>query len=124
MLRRVLTYFIVCIWIGNGLFCKVLDMVPRHEQIVAEILGSEYSGLLIKAIGGSEIFMAIWILSGIRSRLCAIAQMSIVAGMNIMEFILVPELLLYGRLNALFAVGFILIVYINEFVLKKRLAQV
>ena len=36
--------------------------------------------------------------------------------MNILEFILVPDLLLFGRFNAAFATVFILVVYANEFV--------
>ncbi|WP_245705453.1 hypothetical protein [Chitinophaga filiformis] len=44
--------------------------------------------------------MAVWILSGIKSRLNAILQMVVVAAMNIPEFFLVPDLLLWGRLNA------------------------
>jgi uncharacterized membrane protein YphA (DoxX/SURF4 family) len=61
--------------------------------------------------------MALWIASGIKSRWCALVQMCVVALMNILEFILVPDLLLFGRFNAVFATVFILVVYINEFVL-------
>ena len=121
--HKVLTFCIAIIWIINGLVCKVLNIVPRHEQIVARILGIEYSRLLTIAIGCSEIFMAIWILSNIKTRLCAVAQIAIVATMNMLEYILVPDLLLWGRLNALFAFLFILIVYFNEFYLNKKLAQ-
>jgi hypothetical protein len=41
--------------------------------------------------------------------------------MNVMEFVLVPYLLVFGRFNSLFALLFIGIVYYNEFVLKKGL---
>jgi len=43
--------------------------------------------------------------------------------MNTLEFILVPDLLLWGRLNSLFALLFISLVYYNEFVLNKKLIQ-
>ena len=112
---NVITYFIALVWIINGLFCKVLDFVPRHEAIVAKILSEEHSRLLIVLIGLSEILMAIWILSGIKSRWNAITQILIVASMNILEFLLVPDLLLWGKLNALFACLFMLLVYFNEF---------
>jgi len=72
------------------------------------------------AIGFSEIVMAIWVLTKFKSRLNAIAQIIIVALMNLLEFILVPELLLWGKLNALFALLFIGVVYYNEFILKKE----
>ena len=121
--HKLLTYSIATVWIANGLFCKVLNLVPRHQQIVARILGTEHARLLTIAIGCSEIFMAIWILSKIKTRLNAVAQIAIVAIMNTLEFMLVPELLLWGKLNALFAFLFILVVYFNEFYLDKKLAQ-
>jgi hypothetical protein len=77
------TTFICLVWFANGLFCKVLNLVPRHEQIVARILGDQYSGIFTKAIGISEILMVVWIASKIKSRVCAIFQMLIVATMNI-----------------------------------------
>lgn len=119
-IHKFLTSYIATVWIANGLFCKVLNLVPRHQQIVGRILGFEYSQLLSIAIGCSEIFMAVWILSNIKTRLNAIAQIAIVATMNTLEFILVPDLLLWGRLNALFAFLFIVVVFFNEFYLNKK----
>ena len=118
-----LNYFIAAVWIINGLFCKVLNLVPRHQEIVARILSIDHARLLTIAIGISEIAMAIWILSGIKSRLNAIAQIIIIAIMNALEFILVPDLLLWGRFNALFAFLFILLIFYNEFYVKKKIAQ-
>jgi hypothetical protein len=103
------------VWVANGLFCKVLHLVPRHQQIVARILGEEYALIATKTIGVLEIGMAVWILSRIQSRLCAITQMLIVATMNVIEFILVPDLLLFGRINIIVATFFILVIYVNEF---------
>jgi hypothetical protein len=120
LISKILTYTIALVWIANGLFCKVLNFVPRHEMIVGSILGGTYAPILTKIIGLSEICMAIWILSGIKSRLCAWAQMSIVATMNILELILVPDLLLWGEFNAVFALIFILLVFYAEFVAKKE----
>ena len=121
--HKLLNYLIATVWIANGLYCKVLNLVPRHQEIVARILGVDYSRILTILIGLSEIFMAIWILSKIKTRLNAIAQIAIVATMNTLEFILVPDLLLWGKLNALFAFIFIIIVYFNEFYLNKKLSQ-
>ncbi|HEY5773646.1 MAG TPA: DoxX-like family protein [Chitinophagaceae bacterium] len=120
---QLLNYFIAAVWIINGLFCKVLNLVPRHQEIVARILSNDHARLLTIAIGVSEIAMAIWILSGVRRRLNAIAQIIIIATMNTLEFILVPDLLLWGRFNALFAFLFILLIFYNEFYAKKKLAQ-
>lgn len=110
-----LNYCIATVWLINGLFCKVLNFVPRHEEIVARILSSHYSRMLTIGIGLSEMIMAVWILSGVHSRLNAAAQIIIIAVMNILEFILVPDLLLWGKFNSLFAFLFILLIYFNAF---------
>lgn len=120
MINKVFNYYIAAVWLVNGLFCKVLNLVPRHQEIVGQILGSEYSKVLTICIGISEIFMSIWILSGFNTRLNAILQMIIIALMNILEFILVPDLLLWGHYNSLFAFLFIVVIYINEFHLKTK----
>jgi DoxX-like family len=122
-IHKFLTYLITTVWVANGLFCKVLNLVPRHQQIVSRILGADNSRILTISIGLSEIFIAIWILSKIKTRLNAIVQITIVATMNTLEFLLVPDLLLWGKLNSLFAFIFILVVYINEFYFNKKLAK-
>lgn len=121
--HRILTVLISLVWLANGLFCKALNFVPRHEQIVARILGEEYAPVLIKLIGIAEITMAVWIISGIKKRFNAIAQMVIIATMNTLEFALAPDLLLWGKVNAAFAFLFILLIYYNEFHLNKKTVQ-
>jgi hypothetical protein len=111
---------IALVWLINGLFCKVLNLVPRHELIVARILGDAHSGLLTKAIGSFEILMFIWIMSGIKRRWSAILQVILVATMNIIEFIHAPDLLLFGRMNIVFASVFIMIILVNEFILRRN----
>ncbi len=64
--------------------------------------------------------MAIWILSRYKHKFNAIAQIAIIAIMNILEFLLVPDILLWGKLNSFFALLFILLIYYNEFVLTKN----
>jgi hypothetical protein len=64
--------------------------------------------------------MAVWILSAYKTRLNTIVQITVVATMNTLEFILVPDLLLWGKLNSLFASIFILVVYFNEFYLNNK----
>ena len=123
MIKKTVIYIIAFVWITNGLFCKILNLVPRHEQIVARILGANFSRALTILIGISEVAMAFWFLSKYKSRLNTYAQISIVATMNILEFILVPDLLLWGRLNALFASLFILLVFYNHFYLNKKITE-
>jgi hypothetical protein len=119
----IFNWLIASVWIINGLFCKVLGYVPRHEQIVARILGEEYASILIILIGISEILMAIWILSSFSAELNAINQIAIVLLMNVLEFVLAPDLLLWGRFNALFALLFSSFVYWNTFVLRKKVTK-
>jgi hypothetical protein len=121
--NRILNYLIAAVWIGNGLFCKVLNLVPRHEEIVARIIGNAHSGVLTRAIGFSEMAMAVWILSGVRPKLNAITQVVVIATMNSLEFILAPDLLLWGRFNAVFAALFCLLILFNEFYFKNRQTQ-
>jgi uncharacterized membrane protein YphA (DoxX/SURF4 family) len=106
---------IALVWIANGLFCKLLNLVPRHQQIVGRILGEEHAALFTKLIGTSEVLMAVWILSNIKPRFNAIAQMVIIATMNTIEFIMAPDLLLWGHMNAVYASLFIIFIYCNEF---------
>lgn len=117
-LSIILTYVIAFVWMANGLCCKVLNLVPRHQEIVARILGDDYARPLTFLIGISEVVMAIWILSGYKSKWNAWTQILIVALMNTLEFILVPDILLWGQFNAVFAFMFILVVYFNEFKLR------
>ena len=123
--HRILTILIATIWLVNGLFCKVLNLVPRHQEIVRSILGlDDYNArLLTILIGISEVLMSIWIYLQIKSKLNAVVQIVIIATMNLLEFILVPEVLLWGRMNSIFALILIGTIYYNEFVLNKKPEQ-
>ncbi len=121
--HKFLNYFIAAVWIGNGLFCKVLNFVPRHQQIVERILNTEHARLVTLLIGISEIAMAVWILNGMRSRINAVAQILGIATMNTLEFFLARDLLLWGKANVLFAFMFILLIFYNEFRLNKKIHQ-
>ena len=112
-MNKIINILITVVWFTNGLLCKVLNIVPRHEQIVSEILTETYSRVTTTIIGLLEIGMALWILSGKKKKLNTIAQIIIISIMNTLEFILVPELLLWGKFNALFA--FLLILFVFHF---------
>ena len=116
LLKNYVTVCIALVWLINGLFCKVLNLVPRHRLIVGNILGNRYAALFTKLIGIAEVLIAVWIVSNIQPVLCAVVQMVVVAVMNIIEVIKVPRLLLFGRVNILIAAFFIGVVYVNTFV--------
>ncbi|MFD2543529.1 DoxX-like family protein [Lacinutrix gracilariae] len=117
---KALTYFIALVWSVNGLLCKVLNLVSRHQDIVARILDTNYSRTITIAIGILETIMALWILSNYKSKLNAIVQIIIIATMNVLELILAPDLLLWGTYNSLFAFLFILLVYFTNFKQNKK----
>lgn len=107
-------YFIAAVWLINGLFCKVLNLVPRHEAIVSRILHTDNARPLAILIGMAEFGMAAWIISGIHRRLNVVTQILLIAMMNTLEFFLAPDLLLWGKGNAVFALAFIVLSYANE----------
>jgi len=117
-MKRFLHYFICLVWLVNGLVCKVLNLVPRHEEIVGQLLSSSYARPLTLTIGILEIGMSIWIASRLFPRLAAIFQMFLVLSMNIIETLFVPELLLWGRWNLVFAILFVGLIYVEAFVFK------
>lgn len=120
IIKAILTILISLVWLLNGLFCKVLDLVPRHRLIVARILGEEHSLLFTMAIGCMEILMFVWIISRVKSRWCTISQILLVGTMNTIEFIVAPDLLLFGHVNLIVAICFMVVLFLNEFILSKK----
>ncbi|RSC95957.1 DoxX-like family protein [Tenacibaculum singaporense] len=119
-LHKILIYLIACVWLINGLFCKIFNLVPRHQQIVGEIVSNDYSRELTFVIGMLEIVMVVWILSNYKSKLNAITQIVIVSIMNVIEVMITSDILLWGKLNIVFAALFVFIVYVNEFKLSPK----
>ena len=117
---QILTYFIAGVWFVNGLICKILNWVPRHQEIVGAILGDEHAYLLTKMIGVGEIGIGVWVLSGMYRRFNAIVQIALVMVMNILEYILVPEMLLWGKMNFVFASLFSIVIFWKEFILGRN----
>jgi DoxX-like protein len=115
LMRTSLRVFIAFVWIANGLGAKIIGLVPRHEQIVARILGEGRAEILTPAIGGGELLLCAWFLSGKWHRANVLLQMGLVATMNAIEFAIASDLLLWGPWNAAFAAGFIAILYTYEF---------
>lgn len=104
--HRLARLLFAAVWLINGVWCKLLGGAPRHEAIVARILGETHAPLLTRLIGGAEIVMALWILSGLARRVGAVAQIATVLAMNLLEFALAPDLLLFGRANLLVALAY------------------
>ncbi|UOR06192.1 DoxX-like family protein [Hymenobacter aerilatus] len=116
-MRLFLRYLFATVWLVNGTV-KLLHLVPRHEAIVARIVGATHATVLTRLIGVAELGMTIWVLSGRWVRVNAALQIAVVLLMNVLEFWLAPDLLLWHRLNIVFAGLFALVVYYYGFVLQ------
>ncbi|MBG8555926.1 DoxX-like family protein [Hymenobacter guriensis] len=113
--RHGLRYGIVAVWLVNGMLCKVMNLVPRHEAIVSRILGATYAAPITKLIGLAEIGMAIWVLSKRWVKLNTATQIGLVLTMNVLEYHLAADLLLWHGWNLVFAGLFALLLYYYGF---------
>jgi uncharacterized membrane protein YphA (DoxX/SURF4 family) len=82
------------VWFVFGTLFKVLNMLPRHREIVAAILGTEIAPLITTSIGLAETAIGLWMLSGFLPRSCAVTQTIAIAGMNALELTYAQSLLL------------------------------
>jgi hypothetical protein len=104
--RTALGIGIGAVWVFHGLYSKLLDGIPRHRQIVGRILGEEFAEPATLAVGALEIVLGVWVFTGRRRRACALVQTLTLVGMNALEILLAPDLLLSAvgmvGLNAVF----------------------
>ena len=84
---------IAAVWLSFGIYFKLLRLVPRHERIVARVLGERLSPLLTRLIGVGEVMMGLWVLSAIAPVLCAATQTVLVVTMNGIELTKARDLL-------------------------------
>lgn len=119
-LHKIISIIIALVWLINGLVCKLLNLVPRHEQIVARILDTGHARLITVLIGIAEIGMAVWILTGYKPKWNAWLQITVVMVMNILETLLAPDLLLWGLWNMLFALFFVSLVYFHACMMVQK----
>lgn len=82
------------VWLVFGLVFKVLNLVPRHETIVATVVGNDWARSATVAIGLGEMLLGLWILSARWPLLCAATQTAAIIGMNALEIMLAREHLL------------------------------
>ncbi len=82
------------VWIIFGLVFKLLNLLPRHESIVAAVLGPTWAGPVTLAVGLVEVLIGLWILSGRWPLLCAAIQTVAIIGMNLAEILWAREHLL------------------------------
>lgn len=90
----VLRVGIAAVWLVFGLVFKVAGVVPRHQLIVATVVGEAAAGPVTLTIGLAEAALGLWVLSGVRPRTCAAVQTLALATMNAVELSVARELLL------------------------------
>jgi uncharacterized membrane protein YphA (DoxX/SURF4 family) len=86
--------FVAAVWFVFGTIFKVLDLVPRHREIVAAILGNEIAPAITTLIGLAETGIGLWMLSGFLPRSCAATQTIAIVSMNALELIYAHSFLL------------------------------
>lgn len=86
---------VALIWIVMGLGFKVLHLVPRHDAIVARMVGERWARPATVAIGLGETFIGLWMASGYYLVPCVALQTLLVAIMNALELDRARHLLLF-----------------------------
>ena len=85
---------VAAVWLVFGIGFKLLRLVPRHERIVARILGDRVAPPLSRVIGAGEALIGGWMLSGRYLVVCVLLQTILIATMNIIELRRARDLLL------------------------------
>jgi hypothetical protein len=75
---------IAAVWIYQGLWCKLLGRMPHHQEIVGTVplLTPSRAHRALLGLGLLECLIAVWVLSGIRSREAALLQTFLLVAMN------------------------------------------
>lgn len=75
---------IALVWFYQGLWCKLLGGVPRHEAVVGAVpfIGAGAARSVLIVLGLAECCIAAWVMSGRRMRDAAIAQTALLIAMN------------------------------------------
>jgi hypothetical protein len=72
------------VWIYQGLWCKLLGRVARHEAVAGSVpfLGPRMAHLTMFALGVTECLLALWVLGGWWPLAAWISQCLLLAAMN------------------------------------------
>ncbi|MGF1485457.1 MAG: DoxX-like family protein [Opitutales bacterium] len=92
-MERVVRWFAAGVWLFFGLGLKVFGLDPRHEAIVATVVGAQWAGPLTLAVGIAETLLAIWILTARWPLLCAAVQTVAIVSMNTLEILRASHIL-------------------------------
>lgn len=98
--------------------------MPRHQEIVGEILNLESPYFLSIFIGIGESLLAILILLNWQPKAVAISQVGLILIMNLIEFMLVPEMLMFGKWNLFLAFILSLAILANQNIIPNSIASI
>jgi DoxX-like family len=75
---------VAAVWLYEGLWCKILGRVPSQLEVVAAVprFGPRFGPLFLKVLGGVEVALAVWVMSGIAPGACAIAETALLVALN------------------------------------------
>lgn len=75
---------VAAVWLYEGLWCKLLRGEPREFEVVKAVprYGERYGATFLMALGLVEVSIAAWVLSGVASFLCALAQTVLLVSLN------------------------------------------
>lgn len=99
------------VWVFHGLYSKLLNGIPRHERIVARILGARFARPATKLIGTTEVLLGVWVFSGVARVECAAVQTLALVAMNVLEIIFARALLISAPGMVLLNIGFLAVIW-------------
>jgi hypothetical protein len=75
---------VAAVWLYEGFWCKLLGRAAQQLEVVGAVpfLADALASRVLFLLGMVEVGLAIWVLSGYRPGLCAIAQTALLVGMN------------------------------------------
>jgi hypothetical protein len=81
---KLIRFSIALVWLYQGLWCKVLGGVPRHQAVLsaAPFIGPAAAPFALIVLGLAECGIAAWILSGHWMRQAAMVQTALLVAMN------------------------------------------
>ena len=83
-MRALARLAIASVWLYQGGWCKVVAPNERHLQVVADLpgVGKAHARKVLALVGGAEVALAGWVLSGRAPRTAAAAQTALLGAMN------------------------------------------
>jgi uncharacterized membrane protein YphA (DoxX/SURF4 family) len=82
--RKLVRISIALVWLYQGLWCKVLGVVPHHLAVISAVpfIGSVAGRMVLLFLGLVECGLGVWVLTGRQLRNAAIVQTILLAAMN------------------------------------------